>query len=426
MATTAGPEPWLASVVRGGAAADGSRDARQIADCIYLSEGVTNSYLVTTLGKSVLINAGSLQESTRTHRPRYRRIDPADPAYVVTTQSHRDHIGGVQVLSGPDTKWVASACSAEWRRDVRKLSATNLRGRNALWAQVLDGTVDLGDLGGPDADPDILVGDSWSFDVGGTTFELYATPGGETTDSMVVWLPERSIVFTSNLFGPAFGSLPNLTTLRGDKPRSAVRFISSLERVRALGPKVLITGHGEPITGANTIDRALVRVRDAVQYIHDQTIKGMNDGVALFDLMQQVRLPPELAIPQVHGKVTWCVRTIWHEYLSWFQRESTAELYPVPRSAVDTDLLTLAGADALIARAREHLRASRAVHSLHLTDIVLNAAPRTRGALKLRRDALELLLADSGWENLTEVMWLRTQIAATRDLLERDSEEDQL
>jgi alkyl sulfatase BDS1-like metallo-beta-lactamase superfamily hydrolase len=290
---------------------------------------------------------------------------------------------------------------------------------------VLDDTVDLGDLGGPEADPDILVGDSWFFDLDGTRFELFATPGGETTDSIVVWLPERSIVFTSNLFGPIFGSLPNLATLRGDKPRSAVRFISSLERVRALGPALLITGHGEPVAGAEAIDQALMRVRDAVQYIHDQTIKGMNDGLGLFELMRQVKLPPALAIPEAHGKVSWCVRTIWNEYLGWFQRESTTELYPYQRSSVDADLLALAGADALIARAREHLHSGRPVHSLHLTDIVLNASPEARGALEVRHGALELLLAESRLENLTEVMWLRTQIAATRQLLNSGLEEDQ-
>ena len=41
--------------------------------------------------------------------------------------------------------------------------------------------------------------DRHEFTLGGRRFELLATPGGETTDSLVVWLPEVRTVFTGNL-----------------------------------------------------------------------------------------------------------------------------------------------------------------------------------------------------------------------------------
>ncbi len=58
--------------------------------------------------------------------------------------------------------------------------------------------------------------------VGGRTIELLATPGGETTDSMVVWLPEEQICLCGNIFGPVFGHIPNLVTMRGDRYRDAL------------------------------------------------------------------------------------------------------------------------------------------------------------------------------------------------------------
>jgi alkyl sulfatase BDS1-like metallo-beta-lactamase superfamily hydrolase len=414
-------EPVLARLTREAASTDGSTDAIAITDFIYMSPGVTNSYMVTTAGLSVVVNTGSEQEALRSHLPRYRRIDPNPPIHVITTQSHRDQMGGVPVLAGPDTTWVAHETSTAWRADVRMLHDVYLRRRNVLWSNVLDSVVDLGNRAGPDREPDIFVGDSWAFEEGGRRFELLATPGGETTDSIVVWLPDDGVVFTSNLFGPVFGSMPNLATLRGDKLRSAKECISSIERVRLLEPDMLITGHGEPIEGRREIDEQLGRVRDAVQYVHDRTVEGMVAGKDLDTLMREVTLPPELAIPQSHGKTSWNVRSIWHEYIGWFLMESTTELYPVPAASVNVDLVEAAGADALADRSRSHVDSGRPVEALHLTDIVLDVVPRHVGALTTRRDALEELLVRSKGENLSEVMWLRSQIAQT----EKDFEDDE-
>lgn len=406
-------EPELARVTRQGASTDGSTDAVAITDYIHMSFGVTNSYLVTTGDRSVVVNAGSDQEARRAHLPRYRRIDPRRPAYIVTTQSHRDHMGGVPVLSGPGTRWVAHENSTQWRADVRMLHDVYLRRRNVLWSSVLNDVVELGNRAGPDREPDILVGDSWATEVGGRRFELLATPGGETTDSMVVWLPDDGAVFTSNLFGPVFGGMPNLATLRGDKLRSAQLFVSSLERVRDLEPELLITGHGDPIRGAGTIRAELERIRDATLYLHDRTVEGMLAGKSLAEVMIEAEPPEELRLAEAHGKASWNARSIWHEYLGWFLMESTTELYPVPASSVAADVVDLAGASELAARARDHLAAGRPVEALHLTDMVLHAADGHRDALDVRAAALRELLERSRGENLSEVMWLRSQIAGT-------------
>jgi alkyl sulfatase BDS1-like metallo-beta-lactamase superfamily hydrolase len=408
-------EPVLARLTRDAASTDGSIDATPVTDFVHLSPGVTNSYLVTTADRSVVVNAGSEQEAIRAHKPRYRRIDPDPPLYIITTQSHRDQMGGVPVLAGADTSWVAHESSTAWRADVRMLHDVYLRRRNVLWSDVLDGVVDLGNRAGPDREPDIFVGDSWAVEVGGRRFELLATPGGETTDSIVVWLPDDRVVFTSNLFGPVFGSMPNLATLRGDKLRSAQQFISSLERVRALEPELLITGHGDPIVGRTAIDEQLGRVRDAIQHVHDRTVEGMVAGKNLATLMAEVTLPEELAIPESHGKTSWNVRSIWHEYIGWFLMESTTELYPEPASSVAADLVEAAGADELVRRGRAHLDSGRPVEALHLTDVVLLVKPDDRGALSTRRDALAELLDRSHGENLSEVMWLRSQITRTEE-----------
>jgi glyoxylase-like metal-dependent hydrolase (beta-lactamase superfamily II) len=54
----------------------------------------------------------------------------------------------------------------------------------------------------PQADHDVR--DRLETKIGGRRFELSGPPGGETTDSLVVWLPDDEVVFTGNTFGPLF------------------------------------------------------------------------------------------------------------------------------------------------------------------------------------------------------------------------------
>jgi alkyl sulfatase BDS1-like metallo-beta-lactamase superfamily hydrolase len=210
--------------------------------------------------------------------------------------------------------------------------------------------------------------------------------------------------------GPFFGHVPNLYTLRGDKIRSAMAFIHSVDRVIALNPETLINGH-DVFRGADEIRQTMTKVRDATAYLRDRTIDGMNAGSDLWTLMREVTLPPELALPQVHGKVPWIVRAIWEEHVGWFRYESTSELYDTPPSAVWPDIVELTGGTAALnERARIHVEQGRALHALHLTDMVLAHSPSDPAALRVKRLALEWLLENSGRENFSEVQWLEQAI----------------
>ena len=211
---------------------------------------------------------------------------------------------------------------------------------------------------------------------------------------------------------------PNLYTLRGDKYRSAIAYIHALDRVLALEPEVLVTGHGEPIRGADEIQRRVRQVRDATEWLRDRTIEGMNAGVDLFTLMGQVTLPPELDIPQGHGKVPWIVRAVWEEHSGWFRYESTTELYDVPPSTIWSELTELAGGtDVLLERAHAHLDAGRPLEALHFVDMVQAALPDDVDALEVKLGALRLLLERSGRENFSEVRWLEAEIRDTEAAL---------
>ena len=237
--------------------------------------------------------------------------------------------------------------------------------------------------------------------------ELISVPGGETTDSLVVWLPDERICLCGNTFGPIFGHIPNLVTMRGDRYRDALTAGASIERVRNLQPALLVTGHFEPIAGVSRINAELTRLRDAIQYIHDQTVAGMNAGKDVQTLMREVTLPAEYEVGQGYGKVAWDVRAVWENYSGWFHHRSTTELYPVGFDAVTADVVELAGAEAIVERARAHLHADRPVHAIHLAELVPADHPAAQAVL---RKAHEMLLAGSS--NFWESAWLKQQIAS--------------
>jgi len=249
--------------------------------------------------------------------------------------------------------------------------------------------------------------------VGNRTFEMIWAPEGETEDNILVWMPKEKVVFTGNTFGPVWLSMPFLNTLRGDKPRRVRTFLQSLAKVRDLGAEILITGHGAPIIGKDRIKEDLDRIEAAVTYVRDYTLEGMKAGKDVNTLVREFKFPGNVAIGDFHGKASWAVKSIWREYSGWFHYEDgTTELYGVPRSSVHADIAELAGgAGALVARAKAHVDAERPLEALHLLDIALGAEPDNKDALTVKKAASQALLEASGGSNLSETMWLRSEIA---------------
>jgi alkyl sulfatase BDS1-like metallo-beta-lactamase superfamily hydrolase len=397
--------PSLDELVKQG---ESDQNAVDLGDGIFMSRNIANSYLVTTPNGDLLINAGTDFEAPEI-KSRFSRVSKGPLRMITFTQGHPDHVGGWSQFTQPGVQTIAQANHPDVREYWRRLHPFYVRRIMTLWGAFMDVETVAAALPPEPVLTDSFI-DSHVFELGDRHFELYSTPGGETTDALVVWMPEHRIVFIGNLMGPFFGHVPNLYTLRGDKIRSAMTFIQSLDRVIELRPETLVNGH-DVFSGADEVLTTMTKVRDATAYLRDRTIDGMNSGADLWTLMRDVTLPPELALPQVHGKVAWIVRAIWEEHVGWFRYESTTELYNVPASSVWSDVVDLVGGTApLTERAAAHAKAGRPLQALHLTDVALAYAPADPDALAVKRDALEQLLAASGRENHSEVQWLEQEI----------------
>lgn len=227
--------------------------------------------------------------------------------------------------------------------------------------------------------------------VAGLRLVLVHAPG-ETDDQIFVWLPERRVLLPGDNI---YRSFPNLYAIRGTAHRDVRRWVESLDAMRALRPAVLVPSHGRPLRGEARIHETLTCYRDAIQFVHDQTVRGMNQGLAPDDLVQRVRLPSHLArhpyLQEHYGKVAWAVRAIYDGYLGWFDGNPT-HLQPLSPAERARRMAALAGGrDGLLRRARQALEAGDPHWVLELTDHLIRLGPPDREARHLRAVALRAL-----------------------------------
>ena len=211
-----------------------------------------------------------------------------------------------------------------------------------------------------------------------------------------------------------YESFPNIYTLRGTKPRWALDYVASLNKILALEPEIVLPSHGEPIIGKQKILERLTRYRDAVLYVHDATVKGMNDGKDVFTLMREIKLPPELNVGEAYGKVDWSVRGIYEGYVGWFDL-NPASMYDQPPNAADAELVRMAGGAAAVAARAQNLATSDPVTAVRLADAALMVDPKSKPALEAKLAALKSLQSAS--RNLIEGAWLTTAIRETNRAL---------
>ena len=389
---------------------EGQNSAIERAPGVYESRGIGNSYLVTTPDGDVLVNAGVLGDARR-GRELFAQVSSNPIRYIILTQGHANQFGGLEVYKTNENHVIAQRTYPQDRSYNEALKAHYTRGSRRIFSSVVSSNKEI--VPTQEVMPDILIDQHHIIEIGGRRFEIIATPGGESRSALIVWLPRERIAIAGNLFGPLFGNHPNLNTMRGDKPRWALQFIDSIEKVRALEPEMLLTGH-EVICGAEHIAREITRIADAVQWVHDRTIDGMNAGKDIRTLMREIKMPPELTLHEEYGKLAWNVRAIWHEYTGWFEpARGTTELYGVPPASAAPAIAELAGgADKLAERARVFVGDGKPLEALYMLEIALAATPDSVLGREVKREALQLLLQQTGGKNLWERLWLAAELRA--------------
>lgn len=395
--------------------------AVQVHDRVYRSAGTTASYAIDAGGERVIVNTGMGFEAPHHHRL-FADLDLGPTNWIITTQGHVDHVGGVARFREPDTRYVAHRNNPRCQADDKRIEALRMA-TALLWFPELPDKIAALMSRYPEVrpvqdvpTPDVMFDDRIELRAGDLDIELIHAPGGETIDSIVVWLPQHRVALVSNLFGPLFPHFPNFNTLRADLYRFPVPYLANVDRVRALGAETLITGRHTPIEGADLIDASLARLHGAVDHVHERTLELINQGADPYEIMRRVELPPELRVGQGYGKVSWGARTIFEAYTGWFQRRSTAELYGADPADAAAALAEVAEPGAAVELAVSRLADGDAATAIRIAEAVL-ANGDDPEATQLLLDAHRRLLED-GDESFWESGWLRHRIGELEDRID--------
>ena len=392
-------------------------EAIRISDTIFQATGFGNTNMVVTPAGNVIIDT-SLIVNARRHKQLLQAANDGPVEYIILTHAHGDHIGGVSAWREEGTEIIAQDEHYEFVNYQNRLKGLFSQ-RNAAQFPSLN-VVQLSELElaqgvenfGAEIVPTILFEDDYRFELGGVTFDVLHTPG-ETYDHLSVWIPDYKAAFVGDNF---YTSFPNMYTLRGTKPRWALDYVDSINRILALQPEILVPSHGDAILGVDEIERQLTRYRDAILYVHDQTVLGMNQGKDVHTLMAEIVLPSDLDIGEGYGRISWSVRGIYESYMGWFDGNPSTMFNTAIDAAYPYIVRLAGGANGVAELAETQIAEGDLELALHTADIALRAEPSNVRALTARLSAFQALLEAS--DNSNEIGWLQFGVRESQEALD--------
>lgn len=225
--------------------------------------------------------------------------------------------------------------------------------------------------------------------IAGVEMQFFTRFGSDADDCLTVLLPETGVVL-NNLLWPF---LPNVYTLRASKFRDPREWRDGLRVIRGLEPRVLVGTHARAVRGAQACREALDGVIDALNCIHDQTLRGILRGLGPDDLRAFVKLPPHLAEhpnnAEIYGEVSHFGPYLFNHALGWFDGDA-ASINPLPPAEQAERLVdAMGGAAEVVARARAALAADEHAWAAQLLTYLQRLDPRDADVRRLKADALE-------------------------------------
>ena len=366
--------------------------------------GLANSIMIEGVDGLIIVDTMESCEAAEDVLTEFRKISDKPVKAIIYTHNHADHIFGAEVFArAADVPVYAHETTSHHvdRIASKMRMVTDMRAMR-MFGSFLDeqGLVNCGigpflryrgDSTIGYLPPNRTFSDTLADTVAGVEFELIHAPG-ETDDQIFVWLPKERALLCGDNFYWAF---PNLYTIRGTPYRSLQQWYRSIDAMRDRRPEYLIPSHSRPIVGEDRVETVLRDYRDAIQFVHDQAIRGINGGMTPDELAEHITLPPHLAnalyLQPFYGRVSWSVRSVFAGELGWFDGDS-AHIDPLTRSEEARLLARLAGGEeALRKHARAVLENGDYRAALHLSGHLVRLDPNDRDAKDIRVRALVAL-----------------------------------
>jgi alkyl sulfatase BDS1-like metallo-beta-lactamase superfamily hydrolase len=387
----------------------------KVADGVHVAIGYAlgNSILIEGDDGVIIVDVTESMETASAIKAEFDKITTKPVKAIIYTHNHGDHIFGAPVFAGDDNPAIYSHELTSAAIDkILSLIRPIIRKRTyrMFGLHLEEGVVPNAGIGPQLAmregttlgllRPTHTFTDTLDLDIAGVKLTLMHAPG-ETDDQLLVWMPERKILLPGDNIYKAF---PNLYTIRGTAFRDPTIWVSSLDKMRYLEPEIMVPSHTEPVHGKEKIAKILTDYRDAIQYVHDQTVYGMNKGMSPDEIVEEISLPPHLReseyLVELYGDIDLCIRSIYSGYLGPFDG-NPSHLKALTARERSGRLAKLAGGnEALKQKLKTAVFEGDTQWALELTDSLAWLMPADTEVRDLRIGALETLAEQTPNPNL--------------------------
>lgn len=379
----------------------------QVAPNVYTGVGYagSNASMIVGLDGVIIVDTLPGLAAAEVLKAEFREFSDKPVKAIIYTHGHVDHIGGATVFAGDDDPEIyardnihvdpvdagpGNSFSAE--RGARQFGRTLKPGVERINLGVGPAVQPMGGFGQGALAPTItFAGERERLTIAGIEIHLVAAPG-ETDDQLYVWLPESKVLFSGDNF---YRSFPNIYALRGTPYRDVVQWAESLDKMAKEPAATLIPGHTRPVVGAEDVHRALIDYRDAIRFVHDKTLEGMNKGLVPDELVDYVKLPAALAsrpyLTEFYGRVDTAVRAVFSGYVGWFDGNPTNLSNLAPRDEASRVATLAGGEDALLAVLMDAQKRGDHIWALRLADYLVALGTHKNAAIDLKIESLRAL-----------------------------------
>jgi glyoxylase-like metal-dependent hydrolase (beta-lactamase superfamily II) len=220
-----------------------------------LGHNMTSGFIVTAEGV-IVIDTGASKLGAQAIHAAIRKVADKPVIYAINTGGQDHRWLGNDYFKRQGAKLVASAAALD---DMRMRGAEQMAMAERFLEVKYAGTMPVY--------PDVTFKDRYALPVKSERIELIHAGGAHTPGDILVWLPQRRIVFA--------GDTVFVQRLLGVLPGSAQRWIKSLEYLRdELKPKIVVPGHGH----VTDLNEALRDSYDYLVFLRDATRKRFADG----------------------------------------------------------------------------------------------------------------------------------------------------
>jgi alkyl sulfatase BDS1-like metallo-beta-lactamase superfamily hydrolase len=259
--------------------------------------------------------------------------------------------------------------------------------------------------------------------IDGVRIVFQLTPGTEAPAEMNFLFPDRrALCMAEN----ATHTMHNILTLRGAvvrDPRIWARYLDESIVLFADQADVAFASHHWPTWGRDAIVEHLAAQRDLYAYLHDQTLRLLNQGLTGLEIAEELTLPPALertwAARGYYGSLSHNVKAIYQRYMGWFDGNPAHLWQHPPVEAAKRYVECLGGVASVLALGAKYAADGDLRFAATLLDHAVFAEPDSTEAKNALADVYERLGqgAENGtWRNfyLTGAQELRGKVGRTQ------------